>query len=113
MKPVGFFKAVGLAFAHYADFSGRSRRSEYWWFTLFNYLVSAVMTTCIPDLAWLWMLAVLVPGLSLVVRRLHDVGKSGWYYLWMLVPVVGWIMVLVQLCKDSTVHNQWGPNTKI
>ena len=112
MQPVSFIDAIKLAFTHYADFKGRSRRSEYWWFALFNMIVGFILGAVLSDFSWIWELAVLVPSLALCVRRLHDVGKSGWYYLWMLLPLVGWIMVLVQFCKDSTEDNQWGPNPK-
>ena len=112
MKSVGFIEAIKLAFVHYADFNGRSRRSEYWWFTLFNTIVGFVLGFAVPDFAWIWTLAVLIPGTALCVRRLHDVGKRGWYYLWILLPRIGYIMILVQFCKDSTEDNQWGPNPK-
>ena len=111
-QPVGFLEAVKLAFQHYADFNGRARRSEYWWFTLFNTIASSVIGAIAPDLAWIWTLIVLVPGIALVVRRLHDAGKSGWFYLWGLIPLVGTIIVLIQLLKDSAPDNQWGPNPK-
>ena len=113
MKSVGFIEAIKLAFVHYADFKGRSRRSEYWWFCLFNMIVAGVVSVLLTDFAWVWSLVVLVPGLALSVRRLHDVGKSGWYYLWMFLPLAGPIMILIQLCKDSTENNQWGPNPKM
>ena len=112
MKSVGFIEAIKLAFVHYADFKGRSRRSEYWWFTLFNIIVSGVLSIALPDFAWIWSLVVLIPGLALCIRRLHDVGKSGWFYLWILLPLVGGIILLIQFCKDSTEANQWGPNPK-
>ena len=112
MQPVSFIDAVKLYFSRYTDFKGRSRRSEYWWFTLFNMIVSAIIGAILPDFAWIWSLVVLVPGLAICVRRLHDVGKSGWFYLWMLLPLAGWIIVLIQFCKDSTEDNQWGPNPK-
>ena len=112
MKSVGFVEAIKLAFVHYADFTGRATRSEYWWFTLFNIIVSSVIGLILPYISWIWTLAVLVPGTALCVRRLHDVGKSGWYYLWILLPIVGLIMILVQFLKDSTEDNQWGPNPK-
>ena len=111
-QPVGFLEAVKLAFQHYADFKGRARRSEYWWFTLFNTIASSVIGAIAPDLAWIWTLIVLVPGIALVVRRLHDAGKSGWFYLWGLIPLVGTIIMLIQLLKDSAPDNQWGPNPK-
>ena len=111
-NPIGFLEAVKLAFLHYADFKGRARRSEYWWFTLFNIIVSSIVSAIAPDWAWIWTLAVLVPGVALVVRRLHDVGKRGWFYLWILVPLAGYIIMLIQLLKDSGPDNQWGPNPK-
>lgn len=112
VKSVSFIDAIKLAFTHYADFKGRSRRSEYWWFFLFDTIVSGVISAILPDLAWIWSLVVLVPGLAIAVRRLHDAGKSGWFYLWMLLPLAGSIIVLIQLLKDSTEANQWGPNPK-
>lgn len=111
-KSVGFGQAVKLAFTRYADFKGRSRRSEYWWFTLFNIIVSSVLTIAMAEYAWIWSLVVLIPGLAICVRRLHDVGKSGWFYLWMLLPLAGYIIVLIQFCKDSAPDNRWGPNPK-
>ena len=112
VKSVSFIEAVKLAFSHYADFKGRSRRSEYWWFTLFNMIVSGLISSILPELAGVWSLVVLVPGLAICIRRLHDAGKSGWFYLWMLLPIAGQIIVLIQLLKDSDEDNQWGPNPK-
>lgn len=112
---VGFLEAVTLFFSRYADFKGRSRRSEYWWVMLFNVIVSVVLVLLPDSLAFLsslWSLAILVPSLAICIRRLHDVGKSGWWYLFILIPLVGGIILLVQFCKDSTEDNQWGPNPK-
>ena len=111
-KRVGFLDAVKSYFIHYADFNGRSRRSEYWWVCLFNTIVGGVIGTILPDFAWIWTLVTLVPTMALVVRRLHDVGKRGWFYLWFLLPLAGPIIILVQLLKDSAADNQWGPNPK-
>ena len=112
---VGFLEAVALFFSRYADFKGRSRRSEYWWVMLFNVIVSVVLVLLPDSLAFLsslWSLAILVPSLAICIRRLHDVGKSGWWYLFILIPLVGGIILLVQFCKDSTEDNPWGPNPK-
>lgn len=110
---IGFLDAVKLFFKNYTNFKGRSRRSEYWWFCLFNMIVSTLLGLIIPDIAGLWALVILVPTLSLVARRLHDIGKSGWWYLIGLIPLVGGIILLVWFCKDSTPEtNQWGPNPK-
>ena len=59
-----------------------------------------------------WSLATLVPQIAITIRRLHDIGKSGWYYLIGLIPLVGGIILLVWMCQDSTEDNQWGPNPK-
>ena len=112
VKPVSFVDAVKLAFTNYANFNGRSRRSEYWWFTLFNSIGSSVLGAIVPDLVWIWTLALLIPGIAIVIRRLHDAGKSGWFYLWMLLPLAGQIIILIQLLKDSDADNKWGPNPK-
>lgn len=112
VKSVSFIDAIKLAFAHYADFKGRSRRSEYWWFFLFDTIVSGVISAIVPDLALIWTWVVLIPNLAITARRLHDTGKSGWFYLWILLPLVGQIIVLIQLLQDSCYANQWGPNPK-
>lgn len=110
---VGFLDAMKLYFTRYADFSGRSRRSEYWWATLGIMILGYVVGLILGDsLSWIWSLATLVPSLAICVRRLHDVGKSGWFYLWILLPLIGSIILIVQFCKDSTEDNQWGPNPK-
>lgn len=116
---VGFVDAIKLFFGNYANFSGRSRRSEYFWIILFNWLVSFVLSLVLgaaPDilmtLTGLYSLATLVPGLALAVRRLHDVGKNGTYLLWCLT-IIGAIPVLIAVFKDSDPNpNQFGPSPK-
>lgn len=112
MAPVSFIDAIKLFFTRYADFGGRSRRSEFWWAILFTNIVSMAFTAIIPDFSWIWTLAILVPSLAIEFRRLHDVGKSAWWLLWNLLPLAGQIILLVQFCKDSTEDNQYGPNPK-
>lgn len=112
VPPVGFVEAVKRFAAHYADFSGRSRRSEYWWVVLFNLLMDALFAAFVPQLSYLWTLVTLIPSIAICVRRLHDVGKSGWWYLFIFLPLVGFVIVLIQLCRDSAEDNQWGPNPK-
>lgn len=109
---ITFVEAMKLYFTRFADFRGRSRRSEYWWAILGTGIISGVLETVAPGLAWVWFLVTLVPGLALCVRRLHDIGKSGWYYLVTLIPVAGIIIYIVWACRDSDGHNQWGLNPK-
>lgn len=111
--PVSFIDAVKSFFTHYADFSGRSRRSEYWWVYLFNMIVAGILGMIdVAALSTLWTLAVLIPGIALGVRRLHDTGRSGWWLLISLVPLVGAIVLIVFVCTDSAPANQYGPSPK-
>lgn len=103
---------------HYADFNGRARRKEYWMFVLFNFIISAVLQIVFGKLlglnfiASLYGLAVLVPGIAVGVRRLHDIGKSGWWLLLALIPIVNFYLIYL-LCVDSQPEaNQWGANPK-
>lgn len=113
------------ALKKYADFGGRSRRREYWLFTLFNVIVAiglAVVdvTTGMIDkssgyglLSSIYSLAVLVPGLSVSVRRLHDTDHSGWWLLIAFIPLIGAIILLIFMVRDSDPgKNRFGPNPK-
>ncbi|MBQ5840527.1 MAG: DUF805 domain-containing protein [Clostridia bacterium] len=100
----------------YADFSGRARRYEYWMFCLANIIIGFILGL-LPFvgtvLSALYSLVVLIPSLALCVRRLHDIGKSGWYYFIGLIPLVGGILILIWFCTDSNAEpNQWGPSPK-
>ena len=103
------------------NFEGRARRSEYWWFALANgvvsYLVNLIGGLISPTtglvLACILALALLLPGLGVGVRRLHDIGKSGWMWLIALIPIVGAIILLVWFAKDGDRNpNQYGPSPK-
>ncbi len=103
---------------HYADFKGRARRKEYWMFVLFNFIASWVLMLLgslikFPWLGYIYALAVLVPSLAVLVRRLHDTGRSGWWFFIGFVPIVGGIWLLVLMCLDSQPEaNNWGENPK-
>ena len=122
---MGFKEAVVNVLSNYATFSGRARRSEYWYFTLFNILVSGafgILALVFGDgffgaivtmLSRLASLALFVPGLAVIWRRLHDTGRSGAWWFIIFVPLVGAILLLVWFCKDSQPgENQYGPNPK-
>jgi uncharacterized membrane protein YhaH (DUF805 family) len=109
----------------YAVFSGRARRKEYWVFTLVSMVISVVLGIIDKSLGFgdekggmgllgaIYSLAVLVPGLAVTVRRLHDTGRSGWWILISLVPCVGFIILLVFLIQDGHPGpNEYGPNPK-
>ena len=110
----------------YADFGGRARRKEYWIFALLN-IILAITATLLDNLFGitfgeipygplyaLYGLAVFIPALAVLVRRLHDTGNSGWMVLITLIPFIGAIWMLVLLVTDSEPGtNKWGPNPKI
>ena len=123
---MSFQEAVQTVFSKYATFEGRARRSEYWYFILFvscvNFVIrmlaaivgeGSFLTTVLTGFSTIFSLGVFVPQIAVAVRRLHDIGKSGWFYLIGLIPVIGWIFVLVWFCTDSQpCDNQYGPNPK-
>ena len=125
---------------HYADFSGRARRSEYWGTVLFNIIAQTVLSVVLVAVLVIWFsstemnadvsvvrlslimikavrslynLIWLLPGLAVAVLRLHDIGKSGLNVLWVFLPIIGWIMLLYWFCQDSELgENKWGANPK-
>lgn len=106
-----FVDAVKTCLNKYACFEGRACRSEYWYFTLFNFLVSIVFGAILGKLAGIVSLALFIPGLAVAVRRLHDIGKSGWFYLICLIPVIGTIWLIILFCTAGNEGaNQYGEN---
>lgn len=110
----------------YFVFSGRARRKEYWMFVLFNLLISIGLSIVervtglysaesgLGFLSLIYSLAVLIPSISVGVRRLHDTNRSGWWMLIALVPFIGSIVLLVLFVLDSDPgSNQYGPNPKL
>lgn len=95
----------------YAEFNGRARRSEYWYFFLFNLIISVVLGVIggvihFKYIGNLYSLAVLLPGLAVGIRRMHDVGKSGWF---ILIPIYNIILAATEGTKGD---NEYGPDPK-
>ncbi len=108
----------------YVTFEGRARRKEYWIFFLFN-LIFSIAASILDRLfhtmsaqgtgliSSLYSLFVLLPGIAVAIRRLHDISKSGWYILIGLIPIIGWIWCIILLATDSDPGaNKYGPNPK-
>ena len=92
---------------HYLDFQGVTGRQAFWMFTLFNFIIGLVIGIVLgmihlQALGGLYSLAVLLPGLGIAMRRLHDTGRSGWWLLLALIPVIGWIVLIYFYCQPST-----------
>lgn len=112
---MNMIEAVKVCFSKYVTFTGRARRAEYWWFTLAILLVSVALglfdvlvqgidyTFGVGDL---WSLATILPSLAVTARRLHDVDRTAWWMLLWLIPIIGWIVLLVWTCSKGTT----GPN---
>ncbi|MGY4690874.1 DUF805 domain-containing protein [Salibacterium sp. K-3] len=105
--------------SNYVTFSGRARREEYWMFTLINALIIFILAGVevgldIPELpSTLYGLGILLPSLAVVVRRLHDTGRTGWWILIGFIPLIGSIVLLVFMCLDSQDGiNEYGANPK-
>lgn len=109
----------------YADFNGRARRKEYWMFILINMifgfvamLLDNLLGIADPVIGYgaiygLYTLALIIPGIAVAVRRLHDIGKSGWMLLIAFIPLIGAIWLIVLMCTDSNAgENQYGANPK-
>lgn len=112
-----------LAFKRYAEFNGRSRRKEYWMFFLFNLIISYSLLGADYLLGSMWQssgllssiysLITFIPNLSVGIRRMHDVGKSGWTYLWFLLPILGWFYIFYLLVKGGDEGaNEYGKDPK-
>lgn len=118
-----FSQAIQSVFSQYTGFHGRARRSEYWYFILLYGIVTAVIGALTQilhlsrgtqsALTTIWQLAVLLPHLAVCVRRLHDIGKSGWAILFGLIPIAGTIILLVFYLRDSQPgENEYGVSEK-
>ncbi len=128
---MGFSESVKSVFSKYATFSGRASRSEYWYFVLFNLIITiplfivgaiigaliggsknGMMTALVVGyiLVFIYSLAVIIPGIAVSVRRLHDSGKSGWLYLLVLIPYLGGIVLFIFMLLGSEPDNKYGPN---
>ncbi|WP_226643121.1 DUF805 domain-containing protein [Mesobacillus subterraneus] len=110
------------AIKNYANFKGRARRKEYWLFNLFNILLmgtlyiigSAMESLLLLVVTLIYYFFMLIPSISVTVRRLHDIGYSGWMYLVNFIPLVGGIILLVFTCLDSEANeNKYGANPKV
>jgi uncharacterized membrane protein YhaH (DUF805 family) len=125
---VGFSEAIQSGFNNYANFSGRASRPAYWWWFLFSWIVSLIAQvldtmTRIGDVGsesyfnmWVGIisgivgLALLLPSLGVMVRRLHDTDRSGWWWLIGIIPIVGWIVLIFFLASPGTPgENRFGP----
>jgi uncharacterized membrane protein YhaH (DUF805 family) len=116
---MGYGQAIAAGYSNYFNFKDRSTRSAYWYFALFVGL--GAFTTAIVDILLFGMkdvgptgvifqLATIIPIMSLSVRRLHDIGRTGWWVLLGVIPIIGWIVLMVFACQPTVPQtNEYGP----
>lgn len=106
---MNFQESIQQCFQKYADFNGRAKRPEYWWFALFTLLASLVLGAISEGASVAFSFATLLPSLAVGSRRLHDTNRSGWLQLLWIVPVLGWIALIYFLVQEGDVDtNQYG-----
>ena len=123
-RPINMMNPIDsmiTCFQKYVGFEGRASRSEYWWFVLLTgiaYIIAAIIDAIIfgieltdpTPISWTLQIGILLPSLAVSVRRLHDIGKSGWYLFITLIPIIGLILLIVWYCNDGdSVPNMYGP----
>ena len=102
-----FGESISVCFKKYVGFDGRAARSEFWWFALFTFLVSLALGIVSQSLSSLFSLAVLLPSLAVGARRLHDTDRSAWFLLLWLIPVIGWIILIVWAIQEGKEPNRF------
>jgi len=102
-----FGASISTCFAKYGNFKGRASKSEFWWWMLFAFLASLVLGLISPRLSSLFSLATLLPSLAVSARRLHDIGRSGWWQLIALIPLVGLIVLIYWYVQDAEENNPY------
>ena len=99
-------ESVTSVLKNFTNFDGRARRSEYWWFALANIVLQIGLSAILPILGTIVSLALLIPGIAVAIRRMHDVGKSGWYCL---IPIYN---IILACTEGESGTNQYGPDPK-
>ena len=113
---MNFGQAISSGFSNYVKFSGRALRSEYWYWVLFTVLGAIVagiidVVLSISVISGLFGLATILPSLAVQVRRLHDLDRTGWWIFLGVIPLIGWIILIIWYCSRGTAGpNRFGPD---
>ena len=121
MEKIKFY-VIKVLKENFANFSGRARREEYWYYSLAVFVISAILSVLskagivgviFSIVSFLFSLCILIPGIAVSVRRLHDTGRSGWWLLLCLIPLIGHIVLLVFMVTEGQKgENKWGDDPK-
>jgi uncharacterized membrane protein YhaH (DUF805 family) len=102
-----FTESIQTCFSKYADFNGRATKSEFWWWVLFVFLATFAANVLSEKLGILFSIGTLLPYIAVTARRLHDTNRSGWWQLIGLIPVIGWIIMIVWCVQDSASQSEY------
>jgi uncharacterized membrane protein YhaH (DUF805 family) len=102
-----FTESIQTCFSKYADFNGRATRSEFWWWVLFVILATVAANILNDKLGILISLGTLLPYIAVTARRLHDTNRSGWWQLIGIIPVIGWIIMIVWCAQESASQSEY------
>lgn len=102
-----FTESIQTCFSKYADFNGRATRSEFWWWVLFVILATLAANILNDKLGILISLGTLLPYIAVTARRLHDTNRSGWWQLIGIIPVIGWIIMIVWCVQESASQSEY------
>lgn len=102
-----FVESISTCFKKYADFSGCASRSEFWWWALFSFVAALVLGFISEWVSGIFSLATLIPYLAVGARRLHDVDRSGWWQLIALIPLIGWIILIIWFATEGKQPNRF------
>lgn len=116
-----FMEAIKSGFQNYVNFQGRAQRSAFWYWALFAFIVGTIAgvidsaivgpQTAMGPLSAIASLGLLLPGIAVNIRRLHDLDRSGWWLLLLFIPIIGAIWLIVWYCTPGTPgSNRFGPN---
>ena len=105
-----FGESIRTCFAKYADFGGRATRSEFWWWVLFNLIVSMALDVVDHRLSLAFAILTFLPYVAVTTRRLHDTGRNGWWQLIGIIPIVGWIIVIYWLAQQGATDRRIDPS---
>jgi uncharacterized membrane protein YhaH (DUF805 family) len=104
---MAFTDAIKVCFSKYADFNGCASRAEFWWWTLFTVVASVALQGFSYNLALAFTIVTLLPGTAVLTRRLHDTDRSGYWQLLELIPIIGWIALIIW-CAQAGTPNRYG-----
>jgi uncharacterized membrane protein YhaH (DUF805 family) len=102
-----FGESVRTCFRKYADFDGCATRSEYWWWILFTAIASVALDMISYSLSAAFSVATLLPCLAVTSRRLHDTDRSGWLQLLFLIPIIGWVLIIIWCAQEGTSTSRY------